>query len=190
METKKITRTFKEKLLAFQTEVDTIKKDATNPHFKNTYASLVKILESVKPILNAFGLVMIQPVHSGEVKTIILDSENNESVESGIQLPTGLTPQQIGSAVTYYRRYTLSGLLALEIDDDDDGQKASEAKPIENEKPWLNKYTNKTDNIETDNWKAVVDSLGKGYTVQQVESKYRLSKDNKAELIQIKNNGI
>jgi hypothetical protein len=34
-------------------------------------------------------------------------------------LPTNLSPQQLGSAITYFRRYTLASLLALEIDDDD-----------------------------------------------------------------------
>jgi len=36
-----------------------------------------------------------------------------------MELPAGLNPQQVGSAVTYYRRYTLSSILCLQSVDDD-----------------------------------------------------------------------
>ncbi len=40
------------------------------------------------------------------------------------------TPQEVGSAATYARRYTLAALVGIVIDDDDDGAKASApAKP-------------------------------------------------------------
>ena len=40
-------------------------KNATNPHFKSTYASLPQILSEVKPILNDVGLVLTQPIKIG-----------------------------------------------------------------------------------------------------------------------------
>lgn len=183
-------KTFEQKILEFQNSIDTIKKDSQNPHFKNTYASLGQILSEVKPILNALKLVLIQPIKNNEAVTTIFDVENKESfLSSMIPLPNGLTPQQLGSAITYYRRYSLTSLLALEIDDDDDGQNASESKPAETEKQWLNKFTDKSKIKTTETWDAVCDSLKKGYTILQVESKYKLSKELKAELIQIQNNG-
>ena len=36
-----------------------------------------------------------------------------------MELPAGLNPQQVGSAVTYFRRYCLSSLLCLQSLDDD-----------------------------------------------------------------------
>jgi len=42
-----------------------------------------------------------------------------DSISSFIPMPVGLAPQQIGSAITYFRRFTCSSLLCLEIDDDD-----------------------------------------------------------------------
>jgi hypothetical protein len=36
-----------------------------------------------------------------------------------MELPAGLNPQQVGSAVTYFRRYTLSSILCLQSVDDD-----------------------------------------------------------------------
>jgi hypothetical protein len=106
------------KLLEFQKKIQVIKKDSKNPHFKNTYASLTQILSEVKPILNELGLTLLQPIHSGEVFTVIFDNEK-KIAESSIPLPTISTPQQLGSAITYFRRYSLASLLALEIDDDD-----------------------------------------------------------------------
>lgn len=186
MESKK--RTLNEKLLEFQNSVDTIKKDATNPHFKNSYASLPNILSAVKPILNALRLVLTQPVTDTHVKTIITDCDSEAKIESILAIPAGLSAQQVGSAITYYRRYTLSSLLALEIDEDDDGNSASQ--PTDS-REWLNKYTDKNKTAETENWKNVCAALTNGgFTIGQVESKYKLSAAVKAELINIQNGNL
>jgi len=111
--------TINTKLLEFQKKIGIIKKDAKNPHFKNTYASLTQILSEVKPLLTECGLILIQPISLEGVGTTIIDVETNEKIETVISLPTNLSPQQLGSAITYFRRYTLASLLALEIDDDD-----------------------------------------------------------------------
>ena len=112
-------KTLNSKLLEFQKKVGIVKKDAKNPHFKNTYASLTQILGEVKPLLTECGLVLIQPISLDGVGTTIIDFETGEKIETAISLPTNLNPQQLGSAITYFRRYTLASLLALEIDDDD-----------------------------------------------------------------------
>ena len=107
------------KLLEFQKKIGIIKKDSKNPHFKNTYASLTQILSEVKPLLTECGLILIQPISLEGVGTTIIDFETGEKIETVISLPTNLNPQQLGSAITYFRRYTLASLLSLEIDDDD-----------------------------------------------------------------------
>lgn len=114
-------KTFESRLLQFQTQIGIIKKDSKNPHFKNTYASLEQILSEVKPILTDCGLILLQPINDKGVCTVITMENGTETdfVESYIPLPTNLAPQALGSTITYYRRYTLSSLLALEIDDDD-----------------------------------------------------------------------
>jgi hypothetical protein len=111
--------TINTKLLEFQKKIGIIKKDSKNPHFKNTYASLTQILSEVKPLLTECGLILIQPISLEGVGTTIIDFETGEKIETVISLPTNLTPQQLGSAITYFRRYTLASLLSLEIDDDD-----------------------------------------------------------------------
>ena len=52
------------------------------------------------------------------VKTLLIDLDGG-SVESSMQLPSIQDPQKIGSAITYYRRYTLQSLLGLQAEDDD-----------------------------------------------------------------------
>jgi hypothetical protein len=111
--------TINTKLLEFQKKIGIIKKDSKNPHFKNTYASLTQILSEVKPLLTECGLILIQPISLEGVGTTIIDFETGEKIETVISLPINLTPQQLGSAITYFRRYTLASLLSLEIDDDD-----------------------------------------------------------------------
>lgn len=109
-------------------EIGKVSKNAKNPHFKNTYADLNALIEAVEPILLEKGLILLQPIKEGKQYTIISDIESGECLESVIDLPTGVTHQALGSAITYYRRYTLQSLLSLQAVDDD-GQMAS--KPIQ-----------------------------------------------------------
>jgi hypothetical protein len=121
METKNIYQ----KLHEAKLEIGKVAKNAKNPHFKNTYADLNALIEAVEPILLDKGLVLLQPIKEGKVFTLIINIEDSFSIESYIDLPINLNPQQLGSAVTYFRRYTLQSLLSLQAVDDD-GQHASQ----------------------------------------------------------------
>jgi hypothetical protein len=121
METKNIYQ----KLHEAKLEIGKVAKNAKNPHFKNTYADLNALIEAVEPILLEKGLVLLQPIKEGRVFTIITSIVDSYSIESYIDLPINLNPQQLGSAVTYFRRYTLQSLLSLQAIDDD-GQQASQ----------------------------------------------------------------
>lgn len=117
------------KLLEAKKEIGKISKDSTNPFFKSKYFDVNTILEHVEPILQKNGLLLLQPIEAEWVKTIIYDSESGESVSSEMHLPDLSDPQKLGSAITYYRRYTLQSLLGLQAEDDD-GNKASKPEPI------------------------------------------------------------
>ena len=116
------------KLLEAKKEIGKVAKNAKNPHFKNTYADVNALIEAVEPILLDKGLLLLQPIIDNHVVTRIIDVESGEAIESALQLPNGLNPQQLGSAVTYFRRYTLQSLLSLQATDDD-GQQASTPPP-------------------------------------------------------------
>lgn len=160
------------KLLEFQKKVNAIKKDGKNPHFKSTYATLTQILSEVKPILNELGLTLLQPISENTVGSVVYDEKGSVIAQSWLSLPDGLNAQQMGSAITYYRRYTLASLLALELEDDD-GNSASETKP--DTRPWINKGTSL--------YNEALDFLKKKNPISGLEVNYRLSKEVRESLI-------
>jgi len=162
------------KLLEFQKRVQAVKKDGVNPHFKNKYATLTQIISEVKPILSELGVVLMQPIKDGNVSTVLMMGA--EVIESSLPLPTNLTPQQVGSAITYYRRYTLASLLSLEIEDDDGNEASKKPEPKAASKPFLNLGTENFNNC------LIALQTGKG-TMEQIESKYVVSAEVKMELI-------
>ena len=112
------------KLAKAKTEMGSVIKGTENGHFKSRYADLNAYLEVVEPALQANGLLLLQPLVSGDssdkVVTTILDVDSGESVTSEMKLLSSKgTMQDLGSAVTYARRYTLSSLLGLGAEDDD-----------------------------------------------------------------------
>jgi hypothetical protein len=121
------------KLAEVKKEVGKVSKNSKNPHFKNTYADLNALIDAVEPILLEKGLLMLQPIQNGNVSTIIIDCESSESIESSIALPSLQDPQKLGSAITYFRRYTLQSLLGL-MAEDDDANKASKKDTLSDER--------------------------------------------------------
>jgi hypothetical protein len=119
------------KLLAAKKEIGKISKDSTNPFFKSKYFDVNALLEHVEPILQHYGLVLLQPIKNNAVFTVIVDSESGEQIDSGITLPNLTDPQKLGSAITYYRRYTLQSLLGLQAEDDDANKASRPAKPVD-----------------------------------------------------------
>lgn len=156
-------------LLEFQKKVTAIKKDGKNPHFKSTYATLSQIIGEVKPILSEVNVVLLQPIKDGKVGCVLIDESGKTIAESWLDLPQGMNPQQMGSAITYYRRYALASLLSLELEDDD-ANLASQT----NQKPWLNK--------DTDVYKQAVEHLKKGGKIADIEVKFQMSKEVRQSL--------
>ena len=117
------------KLFELKQEIGKVSKDSTNPFFKSKYMDINSLLEHVEPLLQKHKLLLLQPLKDNCVYTIIADTESKEfeSIESFLCLPESNDPQKIGSAITYYRRYTLKSLLGIQ-EEDDDGNKASKPK--------------------------------------------------------------
>jgi len=106
-------------------EVGKLSKTETNPFFKSKYFDINGLIEQVEPLLEKNGLVLLQPILDNKVKSIIWHVETEKCVASEIDLPNLQDPQKLGSAITYYRRYTLQSLLGLQAEDDD-ANKASQ----------------------------------------------------------------
>lgn len=112
-------------------------QDATNPHFRSKYTSLVGLIDSLRAPLAAQGIIVLQPVSSPvagrvRVETVLLHS-SGEWMSSTADLPSGATAQSFGAAVAYLRRYALQSMLGVsgDADADDDG----EAERVKAEKP-------------------------------------------------------
>lgn len=123
-------------LCGFQADMENVGKDATNPFFKSKYATLENIITTAKPHLKKHGLAFAQfpsqvPLRGAEGGvtsglTTILMHDSGEWIESATPLNMkDQTPQAQGSAITYMRRYALSGVLGIATEDDDDGNEAS-----------------------------------------------------------------
>lgn len=106
------------KLYKLQSEIGTISKDVRNPFYKSKYFDINSLIGQLHPLLEKHKLVLIQPITDNQVRSVIVDLDGG-SVESSMQLPNIQDPQKIGSAITYYRRYTLTSLLGLQAEDDD-----------------------------------------------------------------------
>lgn len=160
----------------FQMECPKISKDANNPFFKGSkYATLPHILNVITPILKKNGLVIVQPVINNAVVTKLIHIDSGEMIESvyDIVCKDATNPQQIGSAVSYARRYSISSILNLNIDDDDDGNSATG-----NVAPKKEELTPKHPN-----WNKAKDHLQTGGLMEDIERKYTISVENKKLLI-------
>lgn len=104
-----------------------VTKSQTNKHFGSKYADLSDVLAAVIPALNAQGIAVTQPIEDGELVTRL--TLGSEHIESRIPLNLDVKPQELGSQLTYLRRYSLSALVCVASEDDDDGNAASTAKP-------------------------------------------------------------
>lgn len=115
-------------LAAFHAEAPTITFDgaANAGSYKYKYATLPQILDKVRPILAKHGLAVLQPVgESGSVETIIVHTSGQWIASDPVRLPSkDNSPQGVGSAISYAKRYSLSAMLALAAEEDDDGQAA------------------------------------------------------------------
>jgi len=115
-------------LSQFQGEVKNPEAIAkSNPSFKNKYAPLDEVLNTLRPILGKYGLAVVQiPFSTAEYVSIItlLLHESGEWIETEpLQMKLEKnTPQGVGSAVTYGRRYQISSVLGLASEEDDDGE--------------------------------------------------------------------
>ena len=107
------------KLAKVKAELNPIQKTETNPFLKSKYFDINSLLSQVEPILQKNGLILAQPIQQGKVTTYLIDPETGDDLGSEIELPNIQDPQKLGSAITYYRRYTLQSLLALQALDDD-----------------------------------------------------------------------
>lgn len=111
--------------LGFQ--ASSLKKDAKNEHLRNGYVSLDNLLNVIRPILSENNLVIVQSL-AGDYLTTVLYHISGQFIGSnmpftpmnGSKVTNAL--QELGGGITYAKRYSLSALLQISVDVDNDGQ--------------------------------------------------------------------
>lgn len=100
-------------------------KDKENPFFKSKYADLASVWEACREPLTKNGLSVTQLVRSNGdrviVRTILLHSSGQFITTELSMKAEKETPQALGSVITYARRYSLSAIVGISSEEDDDG---------------------------------------------------------------------
>jgi hypothetical protein len=106
-------------------EAVTRSNEANAGSYTYRYTDLTSVLKVVKAALTPLNMAVTQPVGINDndvmsVSTIIIDIDTGESMSfPGPGCPVPKDPQQQGSAISYFRRYALTSIFALEVEDDD-----------------------------------------------------------------------
>lgn len=178
-----MTKLFKA-LAAFQQEVPVIHKGTKG--YGYSYADLPAIFEVINPLMKKHKLGFTQLLGDGNIKTIIFHSESGETLESEVTIPNnvmlkGMNEFQVtGSAITYYRRYSLSAILGLVTDKDTDGTGSNESKNVTNNS--VNESNNVTKKLPTltqnsKQWPTVYQAVKDGRAnLTYVKKKFTISK--------------
>jgi hypothetical protein len=118
-------------LAAAQGMMENAVMNRVNPHFKSKYADLAAIFDAARKPLSANGLAIVQTIGDGVLHTRLLHT-SGQWIASEHPLPMSGRPQEIGSALTYARRYSLSALIGIAADEDDDANVANRSNGKDN----------------------------------------------------------
>ena len=116
---------YSEALVAAIGELQNVAKTAANPYFKSKYAPLDAIVDATRPVLLKHGLAitqapLVEEGKAGVVTTIL--HKGGYSTSSTLLLPIkDQSPQGVGGACTYARRYSLAAVCGLATEEDLDG---------------------------------------------------------------------
>lgn len=176
-------------LCQFQGNIDPVSKNKKvkvktkgGYEYEFPYADYEAITKAIKPLMLEHGLTYSQPISSEGVTTILAHS-SGQYIMTTIHLNMNQKPQELGSEITYKRRYALSAILGLSTDEDDDGnwssgnqiQKTQVKQKSDDDKPWYNDI-----NFEADK-EAMLNACTQGMSpqaiVKQLRQDYKVSRE-------------
>lgn len=99
-----------------------------------TYADLAAVLDEIRPKLRRHGLALSQIATTERGVSTVLFHKSGQWIEFSPLLikPAGSTPQNVGSAITYARRYSILAAFGLATEDDDGRSASIASSPDEN----------------------------------------------------------
>lgn len=138
-------------LVAAIGELSNVAKTAANPYFKSKYAPLDAIIDATRPILLKHGLAISQtPLFlegTAGVETTILHASGHSTTTTLLLPLKDQSPQGVGGAITYARRYALAAVLGIASEDDDDGNVSSGLHKKEEARPAVAKVMDKNPSV-------------------------------------------
>lgn len=155
------------------------KKDSVNPHYKSKYADLASVIDAARPHLSANGLAVTQVTdyNAGElVLHTVLMHRSGEFINGTYPIIAAQnTPQAMGSAITYARRYCFAAITGIAPDDDDDCNIASGISEKRLDPKIEQAKKNMSTAATVEDLTAIVSELGKVYW-PQVKDAYNARK--------------
>lgn len=155
-------------------------KDKKNDHLRNKYVTLDNILNTIRPILSKNGLVVVQALAGDYLVTSLyhisgqyIKTEMPFAPMSGNKGTNAL--QELGGGITYARRYSLSSILGISVDTDDDGVGSGNIKKEQLQK----KQVKKPVNTEEELTKLVTWLKSNPDRVADIENYYELNTSQK-----------
>lgn len=110
-------------LFLAQSQIKHAKMDGNNPHFRSDYSTLADIWDAARVPLTLNGLSVVQTQRiEGETiisVTTLLHASGQSMVSELPLIMAKRDMQQLGSALTYARRYQLAAIAGISSDDDD-----------------------------------------------------------------------
>ena len=103
------------------------KRSGVNDHFRSRYPMLDDLLEVARDALSGVSIAFVQSAGTdpgaglARVSTMLLHS-SGQWMQSTVEYPVEGNVQSLGSTFTYLRRQSLSSLLGISCDVDDDGE--------------------------------------------------------------------
>lgn len=139
-------------MIAVQSDMPQLSKDASNPHAKSKYLTLDNILGALTPLLNGQDILLTQIPKQRELEdgTIGIGVDTRFWHKSGEFVHyTGIyfdfekggrmnNTQSTGSILTYAKRYELTSIFGVSTNEDADGVQppVQQRKPTERERKW------------------------------------------------------
>jgi hypothetical protein len=106
-----------------QGQIEGASKGKVNPAFKSKYADLASIWDACRDALSTNGLAVLQipnETPDGMLLTTMVTHSSGQWFRSSYPVrPVQATPQGLGSAITYARRYALMAMVGIAPEDDD-----------------------------------------------------------------------
>jgi len=126
-----------------QGQIVPAKYDAQNPHLKSRYTTLASVWDAIRKPLSDNGLAVVQIVTTepdGMYLLTRLMHSSGQFVQATYPIAAGdsrgvSAAQAVGSALTYARRYSLTALVGVVSDDDDDGNSAADPHTLRRFQP-------------------------------------------------------